>query len=368
MRLCLLVVVMFLGAVWLPARVHAQVGTDVSPVIPVHPDVMTILRLPDEIAGAWSLAERVVQVKGVGNQLYVQPRPDTPAGVEALIEVETRTLHRIFHLRVVERAEDATPLLVVFATMAGKCVETASETSSTAPAPVEASASTPIAAANPTEIASDTPEPAIEPATPEPVTEPANGGALAAALRFELSVHVVAALAGMTALDVAGYVPDKGRRAHRALSLRLAAAPPDTWWSLEANIGAEWLDAPMVYVRDRGEATWREFQVSGPWLQAEIGLRARAGTRWMPTAYAALGLQAHLSTTQDSLITADSRTPLYSSEEMTYAAVLTLGLGLQYQARNVLLGVDFQVRQGVPMDYRSVDVLLSVGFVLDRGE
>ena len=53
---------------------------------------------------------------------------------------------------------------------------------------------------------------------------------------------------------------------------------------------------------------------------------------------------------------------------MRYRGVLTLGLGLQRRAGNVLLGVDFQIRQGVPADYRSVEALLSVGFFLDQGE
>jgi hypothetical protein len=53
---------------------------------------------------------------------------------------------------------------------------------------------------------------------------------------------------------------------------------------------------------------------------------------------------------------------------MPFLGVLVLGMGLEHRAGNLLLGVDFQVRQGVPADYRSVTWLLSAGYVLAQGE
>src|SRR5690606_2560674 len=142
-------------AVWLPTLARAQTGTDVSPAIPVHPDVPTILALPDEITGVWPIGGDELMVHGVRSELYLRPRPGTPAGVEALIEVETRTLHRIFLLRVAERAEDATLRLVVPAPAA------AEDAGAAAPAPARIESASPEAVA-----AAIEPEPAPAPAEP----------------------------------------------------------------------------------------------------------------------------------------------------------------------------------------------------------
>jgi hypothetical protein len=88
----------------------------------------------------------------------------------------------------------------------------------------------------------------------------------------------------------------------------------------------------------------------------------------MLSAYGGLGLQAHLSKIQDTIVTPVSRILQSSTEAMRLDGVLTLGLGLQRRAGDVLLGIDFQIRQGVPAGYRSVDAFLSVGFFLDQGE
>jgi hypothetical protein len=43
-------------------------------------------------------------------------------------------------------------------------------------------------------------------------------------------------------------------------------------------------------------------------------------------------------------------------------------MGLQRRVGDVLLGIDFQITQGVPPEYRSVEAVLSVGFALDQGD
>ena len=187
---------------------------------------------------------------------------------------------------------------------------------------------------------------------------------------FEISVHAVAALVGATEITVAGYEASAVRQALRAFGLRLTGAPPGRWWAVEANIGGESLAGPTVH--GRGDETRREVvEVSGPLLRGDVGLRARVGTPWSLTASAGIGLLVHLRdiehTAEDPF---DEGTPQDDepTRDMPFGGVLALGLGLQYQARNVLLGLDFQVRQGVPADYRSVEAVLSVGCFLNLGE
>jgi hypothetical protein len=57
-----------------------------------------------------------------------------------------------------------------------------------------------------------------------------------------------------------------------------------------------------------------------------------------------------------------------SSETMRYGGVLILGMGLQYRARAVSFGAEFQVRHGGPDEYRSVVALWTVTYSLDQGE
>jgi hypothetical protein len=182
-------------------------------------------------------------------------------------------------------------------------------------------------------------------------------------------VHAVVGLAGVTGHEVPGYAPEKGRSSHRAFGLRVAIRPRDTWWAIEVGVGGERLAAPTLHVRELVEGVKREErEVSGLRLGMDLGIRARAGTRWMATAYGGLGLQAHLSKVQDTTIIDRVRMPLPSAEDLTYNAVLTLGLGTLRRIRGVMLGIDFQMRQGVPAEYRSVVVLLSAGFPLDQGD
>lgn len=376
----------------LPALARAQSGVDAAPVIAVHPDVPTVLHLPDDIERAWSTDRGELMLQGVKSKLYIRPRPDAPAGLEAIVAVQTRTLHWIFLVRVVERVEDAMTEVTVPAVLSPEPAEQAGgdavSSGDTLREPT-ADSIEPEAAA-----ASAEPEPAAESIEPEPAeesTEPeqaaseaspapaepessiaADAERAAAASgtpRFDLSVHAAVALAGVTALDVAGYAPVGGRQFHRALGLRLAASPPGAWWSVEAGIIGEQLAAPTVHVQALPSNMGRQrLRVSGPWLRWDVGLRARLGTRWMPTAYVGVGLQAHLRRLEIFPATEPQPQPLSSREDMPYSGVLTMGLGLQYRARRVLLGLDFQMRQGVPAGYRSVAALLSVGCFLEKEE
>ena len=373
MRIAVVMVVVavwVVGAIWLPARARAQSGTDVSRAIPVHPDVATVLQLPDEITDVWSIGGDEVMVKGVGAELYLRPRPATPAGVEVFIEVQTRTLHRMFLLRVVERAADATPRLVVppqaSAECAAECAEMIPAAPDASPAPAEPPATAALSARGP-EPEHAPAAPVSPPAAPVPEAviapdvEPATARAAAAARsqRFELSVHALAGL-GTTALHVPGYQATYARQPHRTFGMRFVGWRPGSWWGMEANVSGEWLIAPTVH-RRMNDTT--ELHLSGPWLRADAGLRMRYEASLAPTAYAGIGFQVHLRDIETF------KTDRYErSEDMPFSGVLALGLGLEYQAGNLLLGLDLHVRQGVPADYRSVAALLSVGYFLDRGE
>lgn len=86
------------------------------------------------------------------------------------------------------------------------------------------------------------------------------------------------------------------------------------------------------------------------------------GTKWRASAYAGGGIQVHLRRIQAIVDT-------QSSETLDRGAVLTLGMGVRYRARRkILLGLDFQVRQGWPDDDYSVTAVLSVGRFLDQGD
>ncbi len=365
MRVCMLAIGVVVWVAQRPVPARAQSGTDVSPAIQIHPDVPTTLQLPDEIEGVWSIGGGEVMVKGVGSKLYLRPYPGTLAGVEVFIEVKTRTLHRIFPLRVVERAEDAQREVTVQAAEAtpqGGAPAIPQEVPPTTPAPA-ASAPASLPSALP-RLQSPDADHASALARAEPVA--ARAVLAAGSPRFDLSVHAIMSLVGVTALEVPGYVPEKGRRSHRGFGLRIAAAPRDRCWSVEAGISGERLDVPTVHVLDLGDMESEEHRVSGTWLRADMGLRVHAGTRWRPTADVGFGLQAHLRKTEKFEIMDEQRQRLKSSEDIDYSVVLTLGMGFQYQAGDVLLGIDAQMRQGVTADYRSMEVLLSVGFFLDE--
>lgn len=109
-------------------------------------------------------------------------------------------------------------------------------------------------------------------------------------------------------------------------------------------------------------------EVRGPWLQADVCMRVWAGTGWMPTASVGAGLQTQLRSIKDTKVEMEIPEPLDSVEDMPVGAVLLLGMGLQRQVGDALLGIDLQLRQGVPAEYRSVGAFLFMAFVLDRGD
>lgn len=351
------VAAMIAVALSLPGLARSQpgaAGTDVSPAIPVHPSVATVLQLPDEIVRAQIHDEEQFLVEGARSALYVRPLPGTPAGVEALLDVQTRTLHRVFRVRVVERAEDAARTVDVRAAM-----ERIGDARDESP-PVTPTLPPPVASASP---AAAQPDAADEPAHTHaaPIAAPAAAPVAAGSSRFELFAHAVVALAGVTALEIAGYEPGRTLQSHRTLGLRLTGAPRGTWWAVEGDVIGEWLARPLVYVEDDEES---QVAVSGPWFRAEVGMRARFGTRWIPSAYAGLGLQAQLRRTEKTGPREDPK----SVETLEHGAVLALGMGLQYRVSKILLGLDFQVRQGGPDNYRSISAFWSVGCLLDQGE
>ena len=147
--------------------------------------------------------------------------------------------------------------------------------------------------------------------------------------------------------------------------MRLAVAPPDAWWVVEASVSGEQLVAPTVHGRVDGTAPQgREvLMVSGPRLRADAGMRARFGAPWSATAYAGIGLQMHHRD-----IEKPSAAEPKPTGDMPLGGVLALGMGLEYRAGALLLGLELHLRQGVPADYRSMEALLSVGFFLNQGE
>ena len=333
----------------------------------VHPGVVTVLQLPDEIVHTWIDHHGEIRVARKGEKLYIRPRPGTPAGVEASLEVETRTARWTFQLRVVAHARDARRHIWV------PLVDSPAEESTPEAPPEEpAEPETPSLAVAPKEAptASDLPD-AASPASPEPVASPARAEpsaehapaanaeratATTRVSRFDLAVHAVGGL-GFTGANVAKYESLIALQRHQSLGLRLTAGPPDSWWAVQANVNAEWPAGPMVF--KTGPASTLE--MSGSRLRWEVGTRASIGTEWTVSVYAGLGIQAHLRRIEET-----NSAPKTTLEQ---GAVLSLGMGLQYQTRGkVLLGLDFLSRQGGLDDYHSVEALLIVGRSLGQGD
>lgn len=336
-------------------------------VIPLHPSTPTTLQLPDEIVDVRMLHRGEFLIEIVGQDVNLRPRPEIPAGTEAVVIVETRGTRRRFLLRVVERREDAVHKLALSPAKPVEPLEHTAEARQELPrvmpaepqpaasAPESATIPPPAAPAQPRAGDEPTPEPAREPA--EPVTERA--APADAARAFDLSVHALVSL-GVTALDVPGYEPDNARQVAGALGLRLTLAPHEKSWALEAGVSGERLTGSITYLPESGE----DLTVRGTWFRAEAGLRAWTGTRWMPTAYVGLGFQAHLETKEEARRGRDR----WSSETMEPGAALVAGMGLRYRAGNVLLGLEFQGRYGGPDDYFSIGALWTVGRFLDQGD
>lgn len=393
--LAAIIIASLTGAAW------AQPDVDISLEIPLHPRVPTMLQLPDAVEGVWITHRGEIRVAGSGSTVYIRPRPGTRAGVEGVLEVKTATMRLMFRLRVVKRAREAREEIVILAInpeqVAGQVAgEAAPGTEATpdaepvpgaGPAPIAeqattvpdaeqaTSAATQSAASKPTSAPESATAPAPAPTEPaaerdtatdderDAVADTQRDTVATGSPRFELSVHAVVALAGNTTLRLAGYEPEYGRRAHRAFAMRLVGARPDAWWALQARVGMEWPAAPLTYARaETGRLDM--LHVSGPWVQADLEFAARLGRTWMPTIYAGIGVLAHLRRTETTI---DSP-GLDVTETTRHGAVLTLGMGLQRRVQDLVLGLDFQTRYGVPDEYHSMAVFGTVGWVLDQGE
>jgi hypothetical protein len=81
----------------------------------------------------------------------------------------------------------------------------------------------------------------------------------------------------------------------------------------------------------------------------------------VPNFYAGIGLQAHYLDIEDSEEQASNQL----TRDLPFEGVLAFGIGLEYRVRDMFLGIELHVRQGVPAGYRSVAGLLSVGWYLD---
>jgi len=341
---------MLIVAASLPTLARSQDGpaeTEEALVIPLHPSTPTVVQLPDEIVDAWLRHRGEFLMEVIGQNINLRPHLDTPVGTEAVVVVETTAMRRRFRLRVVERPEDAVRKIEL---PAGEALERFGEARQEV-LPVVPAAPAPAVSAPP----QPQPSHAGHASTPQRA-EPA--AAATGSPRFDLSVNAVVSL-GFTALDIAGYGPNTAFQPHRALGVRLTGAPRDAWWALEADVGGEWATGLMVFVAGDGS----RLEVRGPLLRAELGLRAQVGTKWIPTAYAGIGVQTHLRH-------AETKTDVRreSMKTMQDGALLALGMGLHYRARDVVLGLDFQIRRGGPDGYRSVAALWTVGYVLDQGE
>ncbi len=388
-------IVAILVAISLPVLVRAQSGVDTAPVILLHPRVATVLQLrdEDEIEHARVLDRDEIRMAILGDKLYVRPRPGTPAGLEASLEVETGTARWTFRLRVVARASDASREIrmpPVEAQAPEKLTEATLEVPAELPAPplavtpeaAEPATSAPSSAASPAPAEPAAPPRAVTPeaaepaasaptdapgtesmVAPEPTGEPAEPITAPTALRPprpEISVHAIGSL-GFTSLDVAGYAPFVARQSHLGFGARLRVARPDAWWAVEANVSGERLAGPISYLDNNNARP--QFKLEGPWLRGEVGLRARfGGTSWFSSAYAGLGVQAHLRRIEKMNAVPET------VETMPRGAVLVLGIGLERRAGGILVGLDFQVRQGGPDGYHSAAMLWTVGCVLEQGE
>jgi hypothetical protein len=351
------------------ARSQTNTDTDTALTIAIHPEVSTILQLPDEIMHTWIDHHGEIRIARMGNELAIRPRAGTPAGVEASLDVETRTIRRTFRLRVVERARDASRDVLIVPIEGEQDPE---ESAPEAP-PVE-----PVTPAEPATPAMDepvtgAPADAPSPAPPEPLAGPEPAGKPVEPTiapvptatpfpRLELFVHAIGGL-GFTGLHVAGYTPRTALRSHGALGMRLTGKRPDASWALEATVSGEWPSGPMEY----GENSDRQprLVVSGPLLRAETGLSMRLGTKWIPWGYAGIGVQVQLRRTEATDAGGVSGRPV---TEMKPGGVLGLGMGLQYRAGDVLLGLEFHGRYGGPDGYGSITTFWTVGYFLDQGE
>jgi hypothetical protein len=357
--------------IFLEGPAGAQSGAEPVVTIPVHPGTSTIFFLPDEVLGIRLTADvaGLMAATYYDEKVVVRPLRGVPVGTEVTLAVKTATVKQRFLLRVVRHVRDAsTRVVVAQAVMAEPAAEPAARTRAGVPALAKALAASPFIHVPRLEPPA-APEPALAVAT-EPARPAAAEGARARAVsapRFDVSVHALAAL-GTTELTVPGYVPVIARRTHLALGVLLAVAPRGAWWAVALNVSGERLAGPTVHEDVNEDRRRAQVTTSGRRLRAELSWKARLGTRWMPTAQIGFGLQAHYRNS-DRVGANPSPGELNEiTRDMPFGGVLVVGAGLERQVGDMLLGIEFQVRQGVPADYRSVSVLLSWGCFLDQGD
>lgn len=368
---------MLTAVVSLPRTTWAQLGVDGVFEIPVHPDVPTMMHLPDEITRARVNPGKTMRVTLIGRTLHVRPQSDVPVGLDALLEVETLSMLLTFRLHVVERVMDAREELVVVAMKSEQRAEDGPvgaehamriDTGAGRHGPGHAPALAPPRAEPPA-----APEPPVDieqvapPERERPVLD-------AGPRRFEISVQALAGLPGITEQRVAGYESTDARQTQLAFAARMSGARPDNWWAVVAGIGLELPLEPTVHARATSSGLKEMLELGGPRLGMDLGLRGHIGTWWRPTVHAAIGLQAHFRNTHDFRRLLDQppteppiEIPGSSRRDMPLGGVFVFGLGFEHRRGDMLLGFEFQMRQGVPAEYRSMGAFLSAGYSLDQG-
>jgi hypothetical protein len=159
-----------------------------------------------------------------------------------------------------------------------------------------------------------------------------------------------------------------------AFGARMSGARPGNWWAVEAGISVELPLEPTVHAKEISDDWDEMLEMGGPRLSMDVGLRGHFGTRWRPTVHAALGLQTHFRNTYHfdrlELLSPEPaiEIPGSTQRDMPLGGVLVLGLGFEHRRGDMLLGIELQMRQGMPGEYRSVGTFLSVGYFLDQAQ
>ncbi|WP_233104156.1 hypothetical protein [Haliangium ochraceum] len=362
------VVLVVMGTLAGPAQAQSAIRAgDVSQPALVHQDEVTGLVYPDKITRVQPVPEDVLLFEIFENRLYVLPKKGTAPGTEVMLEVETRAQRLILWVLVVKQVQDADKRLIVLAPgspygdepdmrreLASSMYEGAEgwETSVAADAgEAEAAdgAGAEAAAEDAAVVVVDESENASEPAPTE--GQP-----------FELSVHALGGL-GVMELGAQGLPASTSRRSYAAMGGRLSIAPPESWWAVEADVGVLFPDGPFTY-QTGGAGAGGELSVAGPLVRGLASLRMRTGTTWIPSAFAGVGMQAHLRTVDPGLSNRRQVEQIFPR-----AVVWAFGVGLQHRTcSDWLLGFDVVSHQGGPDEYFSVAARFSVGRFLTQRE
>lgn len=363
------VVLVVMGTLAGPAQAQSAIRAgDVSQPALVHQDEVTGLVYPDKITRVQPVPEDVLLFEIFENRLYVLPKKGTAPGTEVMLEVETRAQRLILWVLVVKQVQDADKRLIVLAPgspygdepdmrreLASSMYEGAEgwETSvATEAGEAEAEAmdgaGAEAAAEDAAMVVVDASENAPEPAPTE--GQP-----------FELSVHALGGL-GVMELGAEGLPASTSRRSYAAMGGRLSIAPPESWWAVEADASVLFPDGPFTYRPADGSESGRS--VAGPLLRGLASLRVRTGSTWVPSVFAGVGMQAHLRTAVQELVT-----PSQTDETFPRGMVWAFGVGLQHWTpSDWLLGFDVVSHQGGPDDHFSVAARFSVGRSLKQRE